>query len=50
MKKINEMSYEELSAYRREQNNSLGELYVKAANRELTEDEKMLERIDNARV
>ena len=44
MKKIYEMSYEELSAYRREQNNSLGELYVKAANRELTEDEKMQER------
>jgi hypothetical protein len=44
MKKIYEMSYEELSAYRREQNNSLGELYVKAANRELMEDEKMQER------
>ena len=43
MKDLKTMTFEELAAARREANDKLGELYLKAANRELKEDEKQSE-------
>ena len=43
MKKFEEMTFDELSVARREKNDSLGELYTKAANREFTAEEKQQE-------
>ena len=43
MKDFKTMTFEELAAARREANDKLGELYLKAANRELKEDEKQTE-------
>lgn len=43
MKNFKEMTFEELAVARREANDKLGDLYMKAANRELTDDEKMTE-------
>ena len=37
------MTFEELAVAKREANDKLGELYVKAANRELKDDEKQTE-------
>ena len=43
MKDLKTMTFDELAAARREANDKLGELYLKAANRELKEDEKQTE-------
>ena len=43
MKNFKEMTFEELAVARREANDKLGDLYMKAANRELTDEEKMTE-------
>ena len=43
MKDYKTMTFDELAAAKREANDKLGELYVKAANRELKEDEKQEE-------
>lgn len=43
MKDFKTMTFDELAAARREANDKLGELYLKAANRELKEDEKQTE-------
>lgn len=43
MKKFNEMTFEELSVARREKNEALEDLYTKAANRELNDEEKQSE-------
>ena len=43
MKDLKTMTFDELAAARREANDKLGELYLKAANRELKEDEKQSE-------
>ena len=43
MKDFKTMTFEELAVARREANDQLGELYIKAANRELKEDEKQTE-------
>lgn len=43
MKKFNEMTFDELSVARREKNEALEDLYAKAANRELTDEEKQSE-------
>lgn len=43
MKDLKTMTFDELAAARREANDKLGELYQKAANRELKEDEKQTE-------
>ena len=43
MKDFKTMTFDELAVARREANDSLGELYVKANNRELKEDEKQTE-------
>ncbi|MBR2016432.1 MAG: phage major capsid protein [Prevotella sp.] len=43
MKDFKTMTFDELAAARREANDKLGDLYLKAANRELKEDEKQTE-------